>query len=234
MGHASRFKKERKLKRARESWDQLLHPSYLAEIRQMILSSGATPDSCICCTKVLCQIGASLDLRVEPLTVETYIYNAAFVMHFANNGFDISTSDMVKIAERGGRYIVLGSRAKEDRKAKPGKWPGHLVAVVYPPKDVQEQPRVVDISLDQAHRPKKGIYLQEPVIFPVVKGFLAGTDEAIGLIEVGGAQMCMIYKGYPEVTDYEASPDWQRNYEARAHDKISLEELKDEEPKEKE
>jgi hypothetical protein len=230
VGRNARLKRERKLKRVREGWDQFLHPSYLAEIRKMILSSGTTPDSCICGTKVLCQIGASLDLRVEPLVVEAYIYNAGFVLHFANNDFNITEADMKKIVEGGGRFVVLGRRIEPQEPPKPGKWAGHLVAVVHPPKGVNEQPRVVDISIDQAHHPENGLLLQEPAIFPVVKGFLSGANSAIGLTEVGGVQMCMIYKAHPDDTSYEASPDWQRDYEAKAHDGVPIDRLPEKTP----
>jgi hypothetical protein len=231
MGRNARLKKQRRIQRNQEAWDQFLKPGYLTEIRQMILASGATADSCICATKVLCQIGESLGLRVKPLVVEAYVYNAAFVMHFANYGFDVDEKVMAEIAERGGRYVAVGCRQDPDRVPEEGKWLGHLVAVVFPPRDVQARPHVVDISMDQAHRPEKGLLLQEAITFPIPsKRFLTGNEDAIGLTDVGGVKMCIAYKAYPGVTDYEVSPDWQRDYEAKAHDSVPLDGLPQETP----
>jgi hypothetical protein len=226
MGRKAQLKKQRKLARLRESWDHFLSIGFLSEVRKLILTSGATPDSCIGSTKVLCQLGESFGLRVEPLVVEAYVYNSAFVMHFANHGFDITPADVERIGGEGGFYIVLGSRREEDKSDDPKEWNGHLVAVVYPPKGLYETPHVIDISLDQAHRPARGLLLQEPVVFPIPsKRFLSGEEDAIGLTEVRGIKMCMAYKSHPDAKDYEISPDWQRDYEARVHDNVDFDEL---------
>jgi len=226
MGRKARLKQERKLQAKQEAWDHFRGPMFLREVRRMILSSGAQADSCICSVKVLCQLGESLGVRVEPLTVEAYVYNQIFVDFFAEQGFNPTTEDFKRLGEAGGRFIVLGSR--ESRDAVEGKWQGHLVAIAHPPKGVNDVPYVLDISIDQAHRPQKKLMLQDPVCFPIPsKRFLTGEQDAVGLTESAGTKMCMVYRAHPAITDYEVSPDWQRDYAAKTHKNVAFDDLAD-------
>jgi len=223
MGRNSRRKRERRQARREslnEAWAYFTSRTFLKEIRRMILDSGARADSCICCTKVLTQVGASLELKVRPLVVETTVYNPPFAEWIEKNGLDPSEEEMHRLGEAGGRFVVLGAR--EERTPEPNKWPGHLVCLV----EASGKPTtVVDLSIDQANRPKKDINITEPLIFGVPTDFVDGTGCAIGHTGTKAGPICFVYRAFPDDKSYEVSPDWKRDYGAKAHDGVPIERL---------
>ncbi len=231
MGRNARAKRERREKRRQqlnEAWSYFTSRHFLREVRRMILDSGALASSCICCTKVLCQLGENLGLDVQPLVVETAIYNPVFTEFIEKNGLDPSDEEMREMGEKGGRFVVLGARDVREPSG-PNSWPGHLIALM---RAKGKPPTVIDLSIDQANRPKKDILITEPVIFGVPVGFAKGTFVAQGIAGTEAGKICFVYRAFPNDTSYEASPDWQRDYGAKAHDKIDLGDLPEKTPKE--
>jgi hypothetical protein len=228
MGRKARLKRERREKRKAdldEAWGYFTSRSFLKEVRRMVLDSGATPDSCIACTKVLCELGKDLGLEIGPMVVETSIYNPVFADYIEQHGLDPSAEDMMRLGSAGGRFVVLGSRL--DREPEPNKWPGHLVAVM---RAKGKPTTVIDLSIDQANRPKKDINIVDPQVFGVPSDFDGGTFVAIGFTDTKVGKICLVYRAVPDDKSYEDSPDWQRDYQARGHDKIEFEGLPEKTP----
>lgn len=230
MGRKSREKKERRQKRREtrnEAWAYFTSRGFLREVRNMILDSGVKAESCICCTKVLCQLGRGLGLKVDPLVVEASIYNPVFAAHIEKHGLDPTDEQMRKMGEAGGRFVVLGSR--RERKVTPDKWPGHLVALM---RAEGKPPTVIDLSIGQAHRPQKDINITDPLVFGVPDGFVSGSFVATGYLGTKAGKICFVYRAVQGDKSYEVSPDWQRDYGASTHDKIDLGELPEKTPEE--
>ena len=231
MGRNARLKRERREKRQQEldeAWAYFTSRHFLREVRRMILDSGALASSCICCTKVLCQIGESLGLDVRPLVVETSVFNPVFTEHIEKNGLDPSDDEMREMGEKGGRFVVLGAR-DEREPSGPNMWPGHLVALM---QAKGKPPTVIDLSIDQANRLKKDILITEPVVFGVPSEFAKGTVLAQGIVGTKAGKICFVYRAFPDDKSYEVSPDWNRDYAARAHDKIDLGDIPEKTPEE--
>jgi len=228
MGRKARLKRDRREKRIadlNEAWGYFTSRSFLSEVRRLVLDSGAAPDSCICCTKVLCELGKDLGLEVHPMVVETTVYNPIFASHIEKHGLDPSAEEMMQMGKDGGRFVTIGSRL--DREPEPGKWPGHLVAVM---RAKGKPITIIDISIDQANRPKKDINITDPLVFGVPDGFVEGTFVAVGYAGTSAGKICFVYHAVPEDKSYEDSPDWQRDYGARGHDKIEFEGLPEKTP----
>jgi hypothetical protein len=220
MGRKARLKRERRQKRIddlNEAWGYFTSRSFLSEVRRMILDSGTDPSSCIACTKVLCQLGEDLGVDISPIVVETSVYNPTFAEYIEKNGLDPTAEEMMRLGRAGGRFVVLGSRL--DREPEPDKWPGHLVALM---KAKGKPTTVIDLSIDQANRPKKDINITDPVVFGVPDGFVDGSYVAVGYAGTSAGKICFVYHAIPEDTSYEESPDWQRDYGARTYDKIDF------------
>jgi len=223
VGRKAKLKKQRREERRKaidEVWRYFTSRYFLTQVRKMILDSGASADSCICCTKVLMQIGESLCLNVQPLVVEANVFNPVFAKHVVKHGLNPSEEEMKRLGEAGGRFVVLGAR--EDREAGANKWPGHLVLLA---SAKGKSPVVIDLSIDQAHRPKKDILITEPVVFGVPDGFTRGEYCAVGQVGTEVGALCFVYRAFPEDKSYEVSPDWQRDYAAKAHDGVPVDGL---------
>jgi len=219
MGRNARLKRERREKRRKslnEAWLFFTSRGFLKQVRQMILDAGANVNSCIACTKILVELGTTVGLDIRPLTVEASVFNPVFTEHIKEHGIDPEEDDMVRLGEAGGRFVVLGARDEREPNG-PGMWPGHMVAVM---RAKGKPVTVIDLSIDQASRPKKDINIVDPLVFGVPDEFTQGTSVATGIYGTKVGQICFIYRGFPEDTSYEAAPDWQRSYEARTHDKI--------------
>lgn len=220
MGRKGRLKLERRLARRQsinDAWGFFTSRRNLFQIRKMILDSGAKVNSCICCTKVLVELGEATGLDIRPLTVETTVFNPVFADFIEKKGLDPTEEDMHAMGKAGGRFVVIGSR--RDGDAEPGCWPGHLVAVM---RAAGKTPVVIDLTIDQANRPNKDIHITDPLVFGVPSGFLMGRAIATGFYPTKAGKICFVYRAIPNDTTYEASPDWQRDYGARTINKIEF------------
>ena len=227
MGRNARLKKQRREEERRkinEAWGFFTSRGFLNQVRKMILDSGASVNSCICCTKVFVQLANTVGLNAIPLTVEASVFNPVFADWIEVNGLDPSDEDMVRMGEKGGRFVVLGARDERQPKDS-NSWPGHLVAVI----SAKGKPTtVIDLTIDQANRPKKDILIRDPLVFGVPDNFTDGGVVATGFMGTKAGKIAFVYRAFPEDTSYEVSPDWQRDYAAKTHDKIEIEEPKQE------
>jgi len=205
-------RKKRKQKKQRQQvqqltrWDKFLAISRLREIREQILAA-SRPDSCIRSTKILCQLGELLDIRVEPFVVEANIFNPPFAEEIIKYAWEIPKEILATFNEETHWHGVIGSRCPEEREPnKVDGWPGHLVAIVYTPKN----PYLVDLSIDQMNRPKRGVSITEPFVYELSEsGFLEGEKE----IGATHNDCVFLYRPVPEDRSFETAPDWIRDFD---------------------
>lgn len=223
MGRKARLKRERR-QRQRESlneaWGFFTSRGFLRQVRQMIHDSGAPVHSSISNVKVFCELGADIGLDVQPLAVEVAAYNPVFTDYIEKNGLNPPEEEMTRMGEAGGRYVILGSDDERRPRAE-GRWTGHLVAVM---RAKGKPLTVVDLTIDRAHRPNDDIVLIDPLIFGVPKEFLTGQEVAQGIVGTSKGKVCLVYTAKPLDTDFKQDEDWVRDYGARTHDKIVVEE----------
>lgn len=221
MGRSSRLKRERNQKEREslnEAWRFFTSRGFLRQVRQMIHDAGGPPQSSVACTKVFSELGASIGLDVRPLPVEVTAYNPIFTAHIEKHGLNPSEEEMTALGETGGRYVVLGAR-DEKKEVSNLQWPGHLVALM----SAKGKPlTVVDLTIDRAHRPNDDIVLTDPLIFGVPRTFLSGSEVAEGIIGTPKGKVCLIYRPLPDDQSFLQTPEWQRDYGARTHDKIDI------------
>jgi len=203
-------KKRQKRKQARQRpektiWEQFLEMDRLKLIRSQILASSRV-DSCVRSTKILVQVGNLLGVKVEPLTVEANVFNPPFAKEIIKYNWDIPENVLETLEAKGCYQGVLGSRRDADRVPKPGKWPGHLVAIVHTPK----HPVLVDLSLDQITRPQWDVLIEEPFVYPLTEpGFLAGTHDIAAEVN----DLVYLYCSAPEDRSYEEAVDWITDFD---------------------
>jgi len=196
----------KRMHRDEKLMQRFLDPMHLLYLRKQILSSGARVDSCIWSIRVLIEITRAKwsRIKISPLTVELFVFNKIFADWIRENGFEIPPSVGVRLGAMGGRYLVIGDR---EHIPEEGKWPGHLVAIA---RTTTGEDYLIDLSIDQAHRPQKGISLREPLAFKITKpNFLQGKA-----IETGNVNDCLlVYAPHLEDKSYETTPDWTKHYE---------------------
>jgi hypothetical protein len=139
------------------------------------------PDCCIAATAILNEVLDYFKLTARPLSAIATVFNPVMSERIAQEG-------MPTLEEAGRNWFPKGcySLAVGAGDPDPGKWPGHLVAVL--------GGRVlIDLTLDQANRPQHGIVLPVPIIAPCDAEFLAGQAVVAGI--VGGCRV--VYEARP-------------------------------------
>ena len=186
----------------------------------MIHDAGANGSSSICCTKVLVELGQDVGLDIQPLVVETSIFNPVFTKWIETNGLNPSPEEMKTMGEAGGRYVILGPR-DDSQPRKEETWPGHLVAIM---RAKGKPPTVLDLSVDRANRPLKDIQIDGPIVFGAPDDFITGGSVASGIYPTKVGKICFVYRAFPEDRGFEDHDEWKKSYGAKTHDKIDIEE----------
>jgi len=202
-----RSRKEAEAQRQRNLGAFLTARETLAKMRQGILDSGARRDSCILSTKLYCELGSRMSFRVAEMAVEACAMNvpASRVAHDIDDysGSEAACSEIARrLVREKGHMVVLG-----DPRAEGDGWTGHLVAVIETPEGLVG----IDLSLDQASRPKKLMVLR-PVSFPVTDEWLNGETVARLRLNTVDGDVLVDYRARPFETGYLESPDWTRTY----------------------
>lgn len=157
------------------------------------------PDACIAGTRIVCEVLDRLDVRARPLVVEALLFNRAFLDRFhQKGGWPGSREELLEWTDQGEAWsIALGQRGRPAQG--PGKWPGHLVAVV-------EQEWLLDGTLGQARRPAKNLLPPQTLLASAPYRFLVADGElTLELPDPGGL---LLYRAHPEVRDFRSAPDW--------------------------
>jgi hypothetical protein len=150
---------------------------------------------CLNATRILVNIIRDrMHMRARALSVTATIFNPQML---AKGRPPLNQQEGEAWRDEGCWMVVVGSR----HEYRPGRWPGHLVALVY-------DCCMVDASITQANRPQKNIEVP-PLIVPITEeGFLlAETAQKVeGL--VNGCKV--LYDAYPEDKSWSRTPGWCR------------------------
>lgn len=150
---------------------------------------------CILGTATVVETLRRLGVSARPLVAEAYILNAQAAERLKRGE---SLEQIYAAMEVDGSWTVgLGL---DDRAVEPGRWPGHLVATTTNPD------MLVDVSLDQASRPQRGIHL-ETGAWPLEERAQA---QGRGPVLLGGDNgELVLYRPRRTDTSYRSSPDWR-------------------------
>ena len=146
-------------------------------------------DSCIASTRILIELLEAQRAPARALVVRCAVLNRA-AHEMMRRGTPEPGSEEWLAA--GGWGLGIGYPGEQ----LPGRWVGHLVAIL-------EERVLVDLSLDQANRPARGIELA-PLIAQVDAKFLRGRRPIMG--DFG--ETFVRYEADPNNRSYEVSRDW--------------------------
>lgn len=165
----------------------------LEHARPEILKAFA-PDSCIASTAIGIDVLGDLGIAASPLPVRTLIFNEAFANRIENGAtFPKTQKEVIAWSKADGSYSIgIGVGT-----GLPGKWPGHLVILA-------EGEHLIDLSIDQASRPKYSINLK-PIAITVGEDFLVKKQPLV--IKLHGC-IIRIDHLHPQNNDFLKSPDW--------------------------
>lgn len=107
-----------------------------------------TVDSCVASTAVLIDVLTHLAVEATPEAVWVAAHNDASLRHMRTSPGEPFPDEAWSVGVAPGQT------------ARPGKWPGHLVALVHGP----QRTWLVDTSADQFSRPHRGLVVTGPVV----------------------------------------------------------------------
>ena len=177
-------------------------------VKETMHSVGFGADSCIAATRIVVDVLKRFDTRAEALTVQVMVVNRAFLERAKREVPPHERYELERWYLESGAYTV-GIGVGE---AEPGKWPGHLVAVV-------KREFLVDVTLDQANRPARDILLPPYLVATVSDKFLKGRIDLPIPIASGSG---VIYYPFPTDRSYRVSPLWSvKSRTARTVDEVA-------------
>lgn len=222
MGRKAKIKKRRQrpsdpvLNRVRDEFDRLIDQEQLVKLRAQVLTPGTLRSSCILSTKLLVTLAHGLGIKAKPLTVRALVFNPVLHAYAEEHGtLAVPPDVLVDLTDKGARFLVVGSREAAPDDGEMNRWPGHLVAILSCPG---RQTHLVDLAIDQAHRPHKGIHITQPIALPVHSTrFLKGkqTSSYWPQVNPDGSTFGLCYDAFPKDRSYERSPDWRRELEVK-------------------
>jgi hypothetical protein len=109
-----------------------------------------SPDSCIVSTAVAIDVLAMFGFLAQPLPVQIALFNEPYAKRILAGQSPLE-KDLVRWGQEDGSYSVGLGYGHGD--PTPGKWAGHLVALV-------ENQYLVDLSIDQASRTRHKMNFQ--------------------------------------------------------------------------
>lgn len=134
---------------------------WLADHARPILLREMTANNCIESTAAALDVLRSHGVRCRELPVELTIFNAA-AWQFIKRGMLLRDADGRPVRENETAWDLAGAWSvglgmDRDQVPTPGKYGGHLVALV-------EECWLLDLSIDQAQRLHRGITIDEPIL----------------------------------------------------------------------
>jgi hypothetical protein len=151
------------------------------------------PDCCIAATAILIDVLDYYRLTARPLSVIATVFNPAMSGRIEHKGMPT-----LEEAERDWFPHGCYSLAVGVGDPEPGKWPGHLVANL-------ADRLLIDLTLDQADRPRHDIVLPVPILAPFPPKFLTEDGQMAGM--VNGCRV--VYEARPSDHSFERSNDWR-------------------------
>lgn len=173
--------------------------SFLVKHARTEILRVARPDSCIFSTRVAVMFCKELGITARAMSVRAAVFNSALVERYdrqtVTNGLPPTAQEMKAWQHEPGAACWSVGVGYGD--AKPGAFAGHLVAIV-------EDRFLLDLSIDQADRPERGIVLEPLWIERVEPGLLRGSSPQVMRNSVG----CALRYERHDNDSWMGSPDW--------------------------
>ena len=176
---------------------------HLIERGRPLILEIASARSCISSTRLAVEYLRGRNIKAEPLTVRAHVLSPAMVEKINQYGGlpeDKATID--RWYEESDQVWGIGLGMSEI-PAEAGNWPGHLVALV-------ENKYLLDLSIDQASRPERGLLL-EPFFIEVPSDFLQGGG--ISVAATSGAELH--YWARPADKSFLQAGDWRKLWQLK-------------------
>lgn len=176
----------------------------LAEVARPIIRDHY-PDvgACIEATKIGVAVLADVGVPAAPITVQTVAYNPAAAQLLRTNPDGLQAA--MAAADPGdlaGPWLV-GVGMRGQRPVAQDRWPGHLVI------GVRRHGLVVDLTVDQASRPARGMTLG-PAVFAVPPDDLWWSGGVTHGFQAGDTGQCVLaVTAHPADMSYRVTPGWR-------------------------
>lgn len=162
----------------------------LLEHARLLILTRFRPDSCIACTRIALDVLAHFGVPAEPLPCRVVVFNPAMKARCEREGRIPDVTELDLWIEQDGAWSVgLGFA-----NGQPG-YDGHLVALAH-------GRWLLDLSLDQASRPARGIELR-PLVAEVTPAFLSGQERLF--VDPNG---CALWYERIDNAKHLVAPDW--------------------------
>jgi len=182
--------------------EQATDPEFLRAVREQTLAAGFRIDSCIASTKLYLRlIDAEWGLVGMPLTVRACALNRPMAKLFRQHNHNPEQRKVLRCGRKaGGRFVIVGDR----KPVQDGErfWPGHLVAVIV----TSRRWTLVDLTIDQAHRPDRDLLLHEPIAMDVPEPWVKGAGGLVVVENFRGSSVS--YEAFPDDRSYQDTPAW--------------------------
>ena len=161
---------------------------------QKILNQQYRPDCCIAATKIMMEVSDYFGIEARPQVVTTNVYNPIYARLFRENGGPPNSNKQAKEwFDKGAWSVCIGAG-----KPKPGHWSGHLVGIF----TTEAGKHLIDLTINQANRPKKEIGPLESVHFLI-------PEEGKRLAcPVGNCMVVYDLINEEEAFPFRSAPDW--------------------------
>lgn len=161
--------------------------------REQILKEWG-PDSCIASTALAIDILKHYGIKAEAFPCTVMVFNAVNNQKIKEIGRLPNAEESRAWQDDGGWSVGVGFGSKGMAE---NKWPGHLVVIV-------DDEILLDLSIDQATRPKHKMYLQAGGGgIPNFQEFYSGKE-----VYVAEANDCLLIYERKDQDAYKKSPDW--------------------------
>jgi hypothetical protein len=172
--------------------------NFLSVRARPVILDNYRKDTCILSTAIAIDFCKHFGESVFPLACRADVYNEPMKRLIESQGKFPTDEQADKWVENSGAWGVGVGYPPRDGKQDGTKWPGHLIAY--------SSEFILDLSIDQASRPHKGILLEKPLLVKEsgMSDFVSGKKNLP--VFLGG---CVImYRPMPEDHSYTNSRDW--------------------------
>lgn len=168
------------------------------------------PDSCIASTRVIFDLLRQYEMKPLAMACSVRVLNEALLKRIEKEGrHPVDDYELRRWSTQDGSWNVGIGRTGVLRKHR---WDGHLVVLAY-------RKVLIDISIDQASRPRKGIVLK-PLAVTAPDDWADGTTD----FAIPEGRCALIYRAQPDNRDWVRTTGWTGHKDLRKQivDRIAL------------
>jgi hypothetical protein len=184
----------------------------LTKVARPLILEVFNRDSCIASTRIAIDALASFGVVAEPMSLSVTVYNRA-AAEAITQGPAVANLMNFRSALRANEgdeiwSVAIGAGLSEPDPVNP-TWSGHLVAVI------PEYVALIDLAIDQASRPTKGLTLEAFWLQVPHEQWWTGTEPSTEFLDSAG-NVLVLDRRCPDPTGYLTSPNWDvpEQYEA--------------------